>query len=486
MKKIGFISLLVLMLTSCLNDFLDVQPVSDISTNKFWKTDNDVRAGLNSAYAALQQTYNKNTGANYMTWFEVLSVNFIGSTASSNNQPNAPINTNNLNSSYLSSDWNEWYKVISIANYGLHFIPGVQDVTDKVRNNYLAEAYFLRAFSYFNLARIWCNVPLVTKPVLSLYDVDKPKQASQADVLKLVGEDLKEAVRLVDTGAGDVFRFNAGALYMLYTDYAMWMHDYEVAELYSRLLMELKKYKLVEGVNFATVCSNAETTENIWTMKWSYENNSYVQFIYQMHVVSGTQMIPSLRVKELWETPEYRKDYRRYQTIDSTVVYSSNHVERFNGRAAIWKWCPGGRMKQSDVKYFPLYRYADVLLLRAEALNQLNDYEGAVALLNQIRKRAGITEKEMSEFDMATDKKTAIEDAILQERQLELLGEGKRWFDLIRTGRAMTVMNDFFENYIRQYSNFNCQTFAEEWQLYWPVYHNNLMENENLTQFGKY
>ena len=136
MKKIGFISLLVLMLTSCLNDFLDVQPVSDISTNKFWKTDNDVRAGLNSAYAALQQAYNKNTGANYMTWFEVRSDNFIGSTASSNNQPNAPINTNNLNSSYLSSDWNEWYKVISIANYGLHFIPGVQDVTDKVRNNY--------------------------------------------------------------------------------------------------------------------------------------------------------------------------------------------------------------------------------------------------------------------------------------------------------------------------------------------------------------
>ena len=127
-----------------------------------------------------------------------------------------------------------------------------------------------------------------------------------------------------------------------------------------------------------------------------------------------------------------------------------------------------------------------MLLLRAEALNQLNDYEGAVALLNQIRKRAGITEKEMSEFDITADKKTAIEDAILQERQLELLGEGKRWFDLIRTGRAMTVMNDFFENYIRQYSNFNCQTFAEEWQLYWPVYHNNLMENENLTQFGKY
>ena len=93
MKKIGFISLLVLMLTSCLNDFLDVQPVSDISTNKFWKTDNDVRAGLNSAYAALQQAYNKNTGANYMTWFEVRSDNFIGSTASSNNQPNARLET---------------------------------------------------------------------------------------------------------------------------------------------------------------------------------------------------------------------------------------------------------------------------------------------------------------------------------------------------------------------------------------------------------
>ncbi len=76
--------------------------------------------------------------------------------------------------------------------------------------------------------------------------------------------------------------------------------------------------------------------------------------------------------------------------------------------------------------------------------------------------------------------------AILQERQLELLGEGRRWFDLIRTGRAMKVMNDYFENYIEAQTGDVCPRFTDEWQLYWPVYYNNILENANLVQNGNY
>lgn len=485
MKKIIAVFLSSLLFTSCLNDFLDVNPVSDIATSTFWKTDNDVRAALNSVYADFQTNYNKNSAGNYMTWFEMRSDNFTGTTVSSS-MPTASANLNKLNSSHVSADWNVWYKSIATTNYGLTYIPDIQGLTEVKKNNYLAETYFLRAFCYFNLARIWGNVPLVEKSTLTLVDVEKPTQSTQAKVLEWVGKDLEEAARLVDEGQSDVFRFNAGALYTLYTDYAMWMHDYEKAELYSRKLIDLKRYSLLKGTDFAKVCSDGTTSENIWTMKWSYQNNKQNWIIYMMCRTSAPQMIPAEGIKNLWNSEEYRKDLRRYQTLDTTIVYATNHIAAPNGDAAIWKWQPAERVIEANEKYFPFYRYADVLLLRAEALNKLGRQTEALEYLNMIRERAGLEPKALESFAQAPDKTLAIEDAILQERQLELLGEGHRWFDLIRTGRAMKVMNDYFQNYIEAQTGDVCPRFTDEWQLYWPVYYNNILENENLVQNGNY
>ena len=86
--------------------------------------------------------------------------------------------------------------------------------------------------------------------------IEKPTQSPQSQVLDLVGKDLEEAVKLVDEGQDDVFRFNPGALYALYTDYAMWMRDYDKAILYSGKLMDLKRYSLLKGTEFAQVCAD--------------------------------------------------------------------------------------------------------------------------------------------------------------------------------------------------------------------------------------
>ena len=385
----------------------------------------------------------------------------------------------------IKSYWNDNYSLIHKVNDLLDEMSQNPSLTEGDLVN-KGEALFVRAFCYFNLARIWGNVPLVEKPTLSLADVEKPTQSPQSQVLDLVGKDLEEAVKLVDEGQNDVFRFNPGALYALYTDYAMWMRDYDKAILYSGKLMDLKRYSLLKGTEFAQVCADGTTSENIWTMKWSYQNNKQNWIIYMMCRTAAPQMIPSEGVKNLWNTEEYRMDLRRYQTIDTTIVYASNHISSPNGDASIWKWQQGERVIEANEKYVPFYRYADILLLRAEALNKQQRQEEALELLNMIRERAGLSLKTMDDFTNASDRTLAMEDAILQERQLELLGEGRRWFDLIRTGRAMKVMNDYFENYIEAQTGDVCPRFTDEWQLYWPVYYNNILENANLVQNGNY
>jgi len=488
MKKIIAFLLVALSLTSCLNDFLDVKPESETYSGKFWKTENQARVALTTVYADMQNNFK---AINYINWFELRSDNFYGNPVGGT-YPFNLININSLSPTHPSADWNGWYKSISTTNYAIHYIPGMSNISDLKRNNLLAEAYFLRAYCYFNLIRIWGNVPLIVKPTLTFDDVVKPfRDSSQVVMDSVILKDLNFAVNNVDETQKDVFRFSAGPLYALATDVAMWNHDYAKAVYYSKKLLDLKdagvtRYTLVSGGDFNKVCSSAITDENIWTLKWSYLNNGYnpiTQYLSFMYV------LVSKLVKDNWATPDWNKDLRRYQTIDTTIVYGGNHLSNPSPNAAMWKYEPVKRLVLGlNEKFIPLYRLADIILLRAEALNQLGLKTEALLELNKIRTRAGLISKTLTDKDIvsAPNITYGLESAILQERQFELLGEGKRWFDLLRTGRAKEVMNYHFDNYLNLYGVTNYNKFTDNWQLYWPVYQDNIIENENLTQTGLY
>ena len=489
MKKLSIFLFAIFMLTSCLNDFLDVQPVSETYSEKYWKTENEARAALASVYADMQTNFKPNFALNYIGWYELRSDNFFGNPVAGT-YPFSYINMNVISPSHPSADWNGWYKSIATTNYALHFIPGMTALTEVKRNHLIAEASFLRAYCYFNLIRIWGNVPLIDKPTFTFDDVVKPyKESSKVVMDSLILKDLDVALSKVDVSQNDIFIFGAGALYALCTDVAMWNHDYVKAELYSGKLIKLSdsnvnRYKLVSGADFNKVCSSATTTENILTLKWSYLNNGYNPVA---QTLTSQYVLVSKLVKDKWAEPDWKKDLRRYQTIDTSVVYASNHLSAINPAAAMWKYEPVKRLVSNvNEKYIPLYRLADIILLRAEALNKLDRKQEALDELNNIRIRAGLKNRQISEYDGKPDKTLAIEDDILQERQFELLGEGKRWFDLMRTGRAITTMNDYFEKYQKAYGITNYTKFTAEWQLYWPVFQDNILENSNLTQTGLY
>ena len=360
------------------------------------------------------------------------------------------------------------------------------NISETKQNNLLAEAYFLRAYCYFNLIRIWGNVPIVVKPLLSFSDVTYPSRDSSKVVMdSVILKDLDMAVSKVDPSKNDRFLFNVGPLYSLCTDVAMWNHDYVNAEKYSALLLGTNRYTLVSGADFYKTVSTAITTENIWTLQWSYINNGYnpvVQSLFSYTIVARP-------VVEKWKTAEWRKDLRRGQSIDTTFssLYGFTHLISTDYRNAMWKYEPVTRVgNNTNEKFIPLYRLADIILLRAEALNKLGRFQDALDQLNVIRTRAGLKSRLLTDYDSATDKMLSIEDDILQERQFELLGEGKRWFDLVRTGRAISTMNKYFETYLKAYGVTNYKLYTDQWQLYWPVFKDNIVENENLTQTGMY
>lgn len=485
MKKIIILCMTLAVLSACKDSFLEPKPLTQITNQNYWQSASDVRAELNAAYAYLQKAY----AAGFWFWFEARSDNMFGSTNGS--YPYQTVCFNNITSSYPCCKWNDWYKIVSVANYAIHYIPTMTGkMSEAQQGHFLAEAYFIRAFAYFNLIRIWGDVPLITEPTLAVSDISHPARTEADKVLKQIIADVDSAMVHVDDSQFELYLFSPGALYALATDVAMWSHDYQKAIACSDKLLALPNYSLVDA-DFAQVCVTADTKDNIFTLKWNYAANGENPLI-RTAMGNGGIIFPTKEIYEKWTAYEKKygtPDYRRLCTIDSVRIsgYGSRHIVRTpTARVSPWKWSPGEFLNDQDYYESPItiYRLADILLLRAEAFNQLGDMSSAVDLMNQVRARAFVPGADVSEF--AT--KEQLEDALLQERQFELFFEGKRWFDLIRTGKVESVMNAFYQGYVTTYGGkgFTLYDAAKPWQKYWPVHHDIINENPNIKQTGEY
>lgn len=522
------------LLSSCMDEFLNVEPVSDLSTEKFWKTESDVRTELNSAYGYIQSTFNYG----FISWFEGRTDNW----APSSNANNLGTTFNMLTNQMGASNWTGWYSIINVANYGLHYIPQTNIADKTTKNHFIAEAYFLRAYAYFNIARIWGDAPLVIKPTLTADDVEYPFKSAQSVILDQVHSDIDSALVKADitgtlTGARAVVKskFSVGALYALATDYYMWMHEYQKALDYSKSInffmnnTEIALNPIADYSKLFAPTDALSQTENIWVLNWDYvnQNNTVNQavwvfngpigsYTYSSWFYTGVQTtyptanLSSLNNKQVtgwaWD-PYYKGDKRRGYTLDTLVAgtnVSNQYVITSAVSRVIWKSNSATKsVSANESKNFPivLYRYADILLLRAEAYNRLGDITKSVAELKKVRDRAGLTNPaaKMTEYSKPEDivnqtradssyvadgpngMSNQLELDILKERSIELLAEGKRWFDLMRTGRAMAIMNDYFDYALTISTTLKLNKYTNEKELYWPVYYRNLNTNPNLN-----
>ena len=441
-------------LSSCSEDILDITPLTNNTANDFYKTEDQVNQGVLAIYNA---------------WLPVpVSSNWYLSEVRSDNtheiEGGAQRDYKEVGTFIASSQtaafqtaWTQLYSVVYRSNIVLSKIEGFEFARVA---QFKAEARFFRAMAYFDLVRYWGDVPLVEK-VLSFVEAKNTPRSPALDIYKLIVDDLTFAsenlpASYAATEKGRATKYAAKALlgrvYLTMAGYPLKQTD----------KLALAKAQLADVMAVGTsLFPTPALYRDLFTIAGK---NKY--HIFEVQYISGGKGLGSSLPSEMafqfpsqWSSftggfegqvePALLASYaptdaRKQATLDSG--YTDTKTGATSGRVQFTKFLEKGDAavtSRSDYgRNFPVIRYADVLLMYAEILNEETGTPPvqAVELLNQVRANAKVAPvKPATKAEM----KLALEN----ERRWEFAGEGLRWFDLIRTERAIPVMNEFIRSH---------------------------------------
>ena len=437
---------------SCSKDILDKEPQSGFSAQGFYKTSSDAQAGVNGIYDAVQSTFS----LNFSFWGEGRA------DAVNTNHSGDPLllQQNTLNKTMNSARWNNLYETISRANYAIKYVPSVFEEDTEFGLQLVGQARALRALSYFYAVRVWGDVPLILEPYESVEQELFIAKTDKDVVLDQVIEDLifaSQNCRESFGGERDRLLITQGSAYGLLTQVYMWKGNYEAAIAAADKVLNNSLYSLVSINDWSKIFSTGFSNESIFEIGYDETQTNNLRILYA--IGSDSHFFPSENFRASFEEDDLRQD----------LIYDVTQEEP----KKIWKFFGQGFDDESaepSAQNIVMIRLADIMLLKAEAHNQLGQVAQALSLLNTIRNRAGLPElNEAEAVDMYGD----LESALLHERSIELSFEGHRWFDLVRTGKAVEVMGPI-------------NGLADEANFVWPIHEDALNRNPNLEQNGFY
>jgi len=451
-------------------DWLEQKPLDDLVQDEYWQTKEDVEAILMGAYVKFSSM------DSYLLMFGELRGDMIEPENPTTNQRNIMEGNIVPNNSY--TNWDDFYEVINYCNYVLEFSDLVKErdptFTPFQLAGYKSEAIFLRSLSYFYLTRIFKDVPLVLNSSKSDDQNFFVAKSADTTILRVITEDLIKArvysqsnfASLIDNRG----RATKSAFDALLADISLWQFKYEECVAYCNNI-DIGAYPLVHGSQWFSIFYPGNSLESI------------LEFQFDQGLGQSNNLYDITYEDERFKASTYAQE-----------LLGVNEPQRKNGsfRATdffIWKYAGATStsftLRSSSVlrdANWIVYRMADILLMKAEALNQLDRGDEAMALVNQIRTRAMIS----SVSKPSTI--NGIEDIILEERARELAFEGKRYFDLLRMGRRNDYSRKaaFIERIIQNVNP--SQRFVLSTKLvdpngwYFPIYINELEANINLKQ----
>lgn len=426
MKKILVLaSLATLLMTSCGDSFFDLEPASSVTIDKVYKTASDYNVAVIGCYAKLQSQVNF-----YTECCEYRSDNLSLGAPTAGTQDRYDIDhfTEKPSNGILSSYWANFNNNVYRCNLLLDQIDGA-NFAESLKKQYKGEAMFIRALNYFNMYRIWGGVP-ATKHVVSAAEALKVARYSDEQMFDLIAGDLKEIVDnnyLPETySSADMGRATSGAAKALLGKVYLTFHKWtEAKDILSQLI---GKYQLVSPIAQVFNVDNKNNNEIIFAVHFNkeIEGEGHSYWYNLTNASDDTNQTSSLL--NTFPTGDARKDLITYVQVEKTVRLMNKF---YDTKSPTFKTVGNDQI---------LLRYADVLLMYAEALNEIqyDASEGSLALkyLNAVRQRAGISN--LTAKQLPTQEK--FRKGILVERQREFPYEGQRWFDLVRMGFAKSVM----------------------------------------------
>ncbi|WP_276360359.1 RagB/SusD family nutrient uptake outer membrane protein [Daejeonella sp. H1SJ63] len=432
--------IVLLLFSGCSKEFLEKSPPDALTEDGFYNSEERAQLGVNAIYVSLQSSWSEN----------LLRINDVpsGDLVLSNT---TPLEYNNFTYypalTQIHSTYSGLYQGIIRSNAVIKNVPSI-NMTDALKNQYLGEAKFLRALNYFTLTNLFGAVPLVTEPLANT-DAALVARTPVADITKVIIADLvaAEAGLPVSYSGNNLGRATKGAAQALLGKVYLYNKDYTNAEKYFSLVIASGKYGLMD--NF----------QEVWHR--SFENNKESVFEVQFADIGGSgannkngTMLPAVngatgstlatkRAFDAFDPSDPRRGMSIFKAGDTFAPNVSAALAIFNptwsasGYAVKKGMWPIMYVNGSGINY-PLIRYADVLLMYAEAANELNQIDKARAAVNQVRQRPSVMMPVLTTADTGT--KQTMFDAIVKERQVELMFEFQRFMDLKRWGMAPTVL----------------------------------------------
>jgi hypothetical protein len=453
MKKIFILPFLFAALLPAACSDLDQEPAGAITTEQLYRTEADAAAGVTGVYAALTNDADQPLYGRNLYFLTDMASDYAAagvSAINANVRALSAVSYNAVNDR-ISLAWKQIYQGINRANVAIDHIPDVQG-SPEVKTRLINEAKFIRALLYFNAVQLWGPAPLILhEPAPG--DALKSSRASVDEIYAQIIRDLTDAEELPASYTGlDIGRATGGAarslLAKVYLVRREWQKSYAKA---AEVIDGNYGYELFENFADVTAMATKNGKEHIFSAQ--FENGqqgaigragntlTYACFI-GFNNIEPADIVSDARLfyDEAYEPGDLRKDVSYGKTL---VNPADGQPFTFNKPLFLkyleWSFVEQNIARTAAGVNFPVLRYADVLLIYAEALNEAHhgpDSDGkAYWAINQVRRRAfGFPTDSPSTADLSGLDEAGFREAIQKERLREFVQEGQRWFDLVRWG----------------------------------------------------
>lgn len=491
---------------SC-DDFVNELPESDLATESFYRNNAQLELALIGVYDAMQEAYSEfaiNTG-------EFRSDNFQ---PNGNNASRTALHNSVLDPGEGLLRWRDLYRVVDRANRIVIAAENIQGAD----LNIVGQALALRAKVYFDLARVFGDVPVFLAPVATIADAKRSQTSYREIIDNIVIPDMLTAEKYISTLQSE-FRISKSGVLALQAEVYMWEKEELLAKGALLKLIGLGTHGLVQTPQawqnlflnqpstgefpdgpgkvqsgpeliFSIHYASAETTSGLaraynagaavsvlseelelkWIERFPVDSLGWAtKYPDTPPVFTETQVLPGgIEI----EVPLYG-DWRHFATRNENATLEDGLGSTDIGLARCVKWIKNRSHidPNDDNTNIPIYRFSDMILLLAEAELKLNNPTTCLTLINDVRRARKLPLATQAEFGSTQDAQL---DFLLVERQLELVGEAKRWWDLVRNNKAIEVMTPILE--FREIIPFG------ENRIVWPIFREHLLENTLLNQ----